>query len=216
MATKNTTTASWYTNPAKPDIINHGDILNHIHQINIEQNAVLAIPDYSRRKAGYASRKRNGESSYSINIFKLHYPCYIVQQWYENDAYDSDLMLQFSTAQKTVSLVYASTVASFNAAKAYDSNYQIYLNLGSQSQSFLMPLGAIDCWYHYCSGAGGSSDDGDKIDYRKVYIIPLLNTPANTELVTFYSATATRIKESTSGEYVYVINSATKLKTIKA
>lgn len=210
MANYTTSKGKWSLSPDKGTTIDSSDILDHVHQFGI-QTSIIAVPDYSRRKLGYSSRKINGKASINVNIFQLHYPCYITQQWVKNNDFDSDLMIEMSENKSTAAMMYGSGQSHMLAAKTKDSTYQIYLNLGSQAQSFICPLGGINYYYHYCSGAGGSDDSGDNVANKSIYIIPLLNTPAGTKLVTWYSGVARRASVNyiagtkIKSEYVYTI-----------
>lgn len=195
----------------------------------------LFAPDFSRRKLMYRSSDdttntgfrirncTNTTTTYPAKIFQLKYPCFIYNEIKTFGLIDTDMVLEMSS-NRAYCIAFNkqddNNPNRYLAAVYRDSTYRTIRDHASQGSSFLVPIAALNYWYHYATGAAGSGDDGDN-KYRDYYLIPAYGTPSGTVLADIYDATYTgeraQISSSnTSLLWLNKLNTATFSKTITA
>ncbi len=194
----------------------------------------LFAPDFSRRIKIYSSaddpngtgfRCRNCTSendNFHARIFQLKYPCFIYSQITSFGKIDTDMVLELCVNKQNV-IAYqhqssGNNDARYMAAITRDKTYcNIHNCVDSQNSSFLVPLGSVDYWHHYATGAIASADGGDN-KYRDYYIVPAYGTPTNTTLIELYSAVYGGKKQSYNGDDYWLnwLISSAHIKTVKA
>lgn len=203
---------------------------NHTHTAS-SIGIPLFAPDFSRRIKIYSStddpkgtgfRCRNCDnttSTYPARIFQLKYPCFIYNQVTIFDDIDSDMVLEIcANKQNVIAQQYqGSGTGRYMAAVTRDNTWSCIFDCRSQTASFLVPLGSVNYWHHYATGAIASGDSGDN-KYRDYYIVPAYGTPANTTLIELYSAEYSGKKQSYAGDDYWLnwLTSSTHIKTVKA
>ena len=195
----------------------------------------LFAPDFSRRKLMYSSsddttntgfRIRNclnTTDTYPAKIFQLKYPCFIYNEIRVFAKVDTDMVLEMASNKDGCIAFNTQNENNQNrylAAIYRDSSYNTIRNHASQGSSFLVPIAALNYWYHYATGACGSGDDGDN-KYRTYYLIPAYGTPSGTVLADIYDATYTGEKaqissSNTTSIWLNKLKTATFSKTIIA
>ena len=201
---------------------------------NHSTNTVLFAPDFSRRILMYKSEDdpngkgfrihnpTNTTTEYNARIFQLKYPCFIYTEITTFSAIDTDMVLEMCRNKENVIAHIHHEDNNTNrylAAIYRDNTYRQVYNVSNQPDSFLIPVGGIDWWYHYASGACGSADSGDT-KYRDYYVVPAYGTPIGTSLIDLYAATFTgsRQEVSAGGSTLWInkLKTSSFLKTIKA
>ena len=202
---------------------------NHTHTAS-SIGIPLFAPDFSKRikiysseddSTGYGFRIRNCDNTtnmYPARIFQLKYPCFIYTEIKTFGVIDTDMILEMcANKDYVIACNYQSSgnASRFAAAKARDNTYITMCNSGSQNNSFLIPLGTVNYWHHYTTGAIGSHDDGDH-KYRDYYIVPAYGTPTGTALIDLYSATYAGKKQSYNGSEYWLnyLKTSTFLRTV--
>ena len=194
----------------------------------------LFAPDFSRRIKIYSSaddpngtgfRCRNCSSEndrFHARIFQLKYPCFIYNQITLFGEIDTDMVLELcANKENVIAYQYQSSGNNdlrYMAAITRDETYCNILDCrDSQNSSFLIPLGSVNYWHHYATGAIASHDTGDN-KYRDYYIVPAYGTPTGTTLIELYSAEYGGKKQTYAGSDYWLnwLTSSAHIKTVKA
>ena len=176
-----------------PDFSKQIFLYDNTTDYSLDKNGAIQYnKDGTPKSSGYGFRIRGLTSETTKGnamVFLLKYPCFIYTEIKTFAGKDTDMLLEMSPKFNTCVLANAGTEARYYAAKAYaekqNSTWCWVVNCGSQSMSFLTPLGTVDWWHHYATGACGSSDSGDATQ-RNYWIVPIYGTPKGTLLAKLY------------------------------